>query len=523
MLAQLTPQEAVLHFKGRPADCDIVIVILAARLGTILACDVFRRPDGSTYRSGTEWEYEDAWNAVPRPDILVYRRTDVPPIGLEDPDRGEKLRQYELVEQFFDRFKNADGSWKGGFQSYEGVNGFKAQFANDVKYLVVKRLEKLASSRDPELARRLVCATEEANARHLYFLSGPAQPISDSFVQQPVIREVKLSTPRKPPKGDKVEVEPLWWDKQPLTLEAPQQAELLRYEERMSGSEFSFDVTEEVGVDDLFQRMGRSPHLVLVGPPGCGKSTILQWLAWRCARGELPTASNAKLIPARLRLSDLRNWIGRNPPSAQIDLPDFLCKCPLLEAPTEEGIGIGRSQWAEWSIRGEVLLMLDGLDEVGLSPPPSDTSGQHLLRWLANLHERYSKCPIVITCRTADFEAFRQHFVSYSIYTPLGLTWDQIVGFVQRYPFEGASVDSTSVTDMLLRHRQLRPLAANPQILNLICLIATHGLSDLETRSQIYDLALYELCQRSNRPLPEYPTGWEVSPPSSGGFLSRWL
>jgi hypothetical protein len=73
-------------------------------------------------------------------------------------------------------------------------------------------------------------------------------------------------------------------------------------------------------------------------------------------------------------------------------------------------------------------------------------------------------------------------------------------------------VDSTSVTDMLLRHRQLRPLAANPQILNLICLIATHGLGDLETRSQIYDLALYELCQRSNRPLPEYPTGWEVSP-----------
>jgi len=143
MPAALTPQEAVIRFKGRPSDCDIVVVILAARLGTHLAVDAFKRPDGTAYLSGTEWEYEDARNATPPPEIMVYRRTDVPAIALRDPNGREKLRQYELVEQFFERFKNPDGSWKGGFQDYEGVDGFKTKLANDLKYLVNERLRSV--------------------------------------------------------------------------------------------------------------------------------------------------------------------------------------------------------------------------------------------------------------------------------------------------------------------------------------------------------------------------------------------
>ena len=84
LLAHLTPQEAVLRFKHPPSECDIVIVILAARLGTHLSLDAFKRPDGSAYRSGTEWEFEDAWNAAPRPDILVYSRQDLTPPHFDD-------------------------------------------------------------------------------------------------------------------------------------------------------------------------------------------------------------------------------------------------------------------------------------------------------------------------------------------------------------------------------------------------------------------------------------------------------
>ena len=42
-----------------PSNADIVVCILWSRLGTPLSED-FRRPDGSRYGSGTEWEFEDA-------------------------------------------------------------------------------------------------------------------------------------------------------------------------------------------------------------------------------------------------------------------------------------------------------------------------------------------------------------------------------------------------------------------------------------------------------------------------------
>ena len=70
MLAQLTPQEAVDRFGPRPSACDIVVVILWARMGTPLPPEKYRKPDGTTYLSGTEWEYEDALKGNPQPDIL---------------------------------------------------------------------------------------------------------------------------------------------------------------------------------------------------------------------------------------------------------------------------------------------------------------------------------------------------------------------------------------------------------------------------------------------------------------------
>jgi len=78
MLATLTPQDAVIKFEGEPSTCDIVIVVLWSRLGTHLDVTAFRKPTGEPYLSGTEWEFENAWNARPQPEILVYQRTENP-------------------------------------------------------------------------------------------------------------------------------------------------------------------------------------------------------------------------------------------------------------------------------------------------------------------------------------------------------------------------------------------------------------------------------------------------------------
>src|SRR3954454_456421 len=136
--ARLTPQEAVIRFETRPSECDIVIVVLWSRLGTHLDLAKFRKANGEPYLSGTEWEYEDACKG--QSEIFIYRRTEEPKVGMKDPARAEKFRQYELVEQFFERFMNPDGSFRGSVTPYMTPTEFKERLATDVKRLLSERI-----------------------------------------------------------------------------------------------------------------------------------------------------------------------------------------------------------------------------------------------------------------------------------------------------------------------------------------------------------------------------------------------
>jgi hypothetical protein len=138
MVATLTPQEAVNRFDCRPSECDIVIVVLWSRLGTHL------KINGTPYLSGTEYEYEEALNAERPPEILVYRRTERVPIYADDPELDDKREQYRKARAFFDRFKNPDGSYRGGFTDYETPTDF-------VSRLELGRIGAAASAAVPAL------------------------------------------------------------------------------------------------------------------------------------------------------------------------------------------------------------------------------------------------------------------------------------------------------------------------------------------------------------------------------------
>ncbi len=141
MPAHLTPQQAVIQYKGAPRDCDIVIVIVASRLGTHLSLDTFAKPDKTAYQSGTEWEFLDAWTADPQPLILVFHREDVPDIKANDPERREKNRQLDLVEAFSAQFKNPDRSARGGRQEYNGIEDFKTKFRTAMETIIPRSQE----------------------------------------------------------------------------------------------------------------------------------------------------------------------------------------------------------------------------------------------------------------------------------------------------------------------------------------------------------------------------------------------
>jgi hypothetical protein len=122
-----TPQASVNRFLRRPGRCHSVAVILAGRLGTPRDPGAHACADGSAFPSGTVWEFEDALNANPQPDILLYRREDAP----RDP----------AVERFFDRFRNPDGWLRGYWSPYATPDAFIRRLTNDVKHLLRERLD----------------------------------------------------------------------------------------------------------------------------------------------------------------------------------------------------------------------------------------------------------------------------------------------------------------------------------------------------------------------------------------------
>jgi hypothetical protein len=167
MEAGLTPQEAIKRGLRRPADCDIVIVILWSRMGTPLPADWDRKPDGSPYRSGTEWEYLDALGGFQRtgtPSILVYRRTTVPSVALSDPDIEEKTRQLRAVNAFFAEFRNPDGSFKGGYKEYAAPAELRELIDNDLRALVKGRLDRQPAATQDGKVEESRSALTELNA-----------------------------------------------------------------------------------------------------------------------------------------------------------------------------------------------------------------------------------------------------------------------------------------------------------------------------------------------------------------------
>ena len=141
MYANLTPQEAVNRNLPKPSECDLVVMILWARFGTPLTEPL--RPDGSRYKSGTEWECEDAINAkVP---VLLYRRMSDPTVSLRDPEYSEKKRQLDLVDTFFRLLSEPGGAATGGYIQYDDLTDFNNKFRRIIEGTLRQLLEARAN------------------------------------------------------------------------------------------------------------------------------------------------------------------------------------------------------------------------------------------------------------------------------------------------------------------------------------------------------------------------------------------
>jgi formylglycine-generating enzyme required for sulfatase activity len=141
MPAHIEPQEAIDRGLLRPSECDIVVVIFRARMGTPLS-ERHKKPDGSRYRSGTEYEYLDAVTAARKtgtPTVLVYRCEKPPDVNLADPELEAKRGQWTFVEEFFAGFRHPDGSPSGSYETYNTPSDFEKKFDGALRDLIARQ------------------------------------------------------------------------------------------------------------------------------------------------------------------------------------------------------------------------------------------------------------------------------------------------------------------------------------------------------------------------------------------------
>ncbi|HEY1432425.1 MAG TPA: SUMF1/EgtB/PvdO family nonheme iron enzyme [Stellaceae bacterium] len=479
MLANETPQESVNNARPRPSTCDIVIVILWARMGTPLP-ETIRKPDGERYLSGTEWEYLDAVNSrwEPKPDVLVYRGTEEPMISIRDPKKKEKEEQFERVEEFFARFRNTDGSLVGGVNEYAAPDEFKALLRQHLEELFHRRLPAAPASGKPRQIEATIphayldwLRVECADVSLLGHDRQQGQALTLSHVYVPAL----TARPAEPdvPTAGKRKTQP--------------------------------DETAERIPVPLLQRLDAG-SLYVPAPAGAGKSTFCRWAVLQSiAVDDLAPAvpapeEFAETAPMNLRgrlplLVPLRDFHERidsgrgrrtgNRRELEETLAAWVDQSPLADRLT------GANLLAHLRA-GTAFLLLDGLDEVpvfdtrdGAEVYPRDLLltglGDALPAWLKAGNR------VLLTSRPygLDEGGLRKLGLPQAPLEPLPEPLQDL--FIARWFHALDKAEQMNGLIATIRERDdLGPLAENPMMLTALCVLWDSGGRLPEDRYELY-------------------------------------
>jgi predicted NACHT family NTPase len=228
------------------------------------------------------------------------------------------------------------------------------------------------------------------------------------------------------------------------------------------------------GVPD-FADTPAHPYVVILGDPGAGKSALLRFLVVKWAQQQTTTQ-----IPL---LIELRRYIQSKEKQECLDFVEFVHKGSNWVSHLDQ------QQLETWFNQGQVIVLLDGLDEV--------IDRQHHSNVLTQIHsftQRYPQVPVIVTSRVVGYRAETLRNVGFHHYMLQDLNEEQIADFIHRWHDQTCSDDVDKqrkrerLKQAIQNSKAIQELAGNPLLLTLMAIL-NRGEELPRDRVRLYEKA----------------------------------